>query len=198
VRTYRRRTRQLDLAELNRVWGGMETEALAQLTADGFTGEAARVRRSADFRYQGQSFELTIPVGAGPLDGATVAALEEAFGREHERTYGHRAGSDEPVELVSLRVVAQGVAEQPRVPEGMRIHPAPMSGPSSVRRVYFGPDVGWRETPILGRGDLGTRRVGPSIVEEYDATCLVPPGAEAVLDGHGNIVIELPPEGQEI
>jgi N-methylhydantoinase A len=40
--------------------------------------------------------------------------------------------------------------------------------------------------------------VGPSIVEEYDATCLVPPGAEAVLDDHGNIVIELPPEGQEI
>ena len=32
---------------------------------------------------------------------------------------------------------------------------------------------------------------GPLIVEEYDATCLVPPGARAELDAGGNIVIEL-------
>jgi N-methylhydantoinase A len=29
------------------------------------------------------------------------------------------------------------------------------------------------------------------IVEEYDATCLVPPGAAARLDATGNILIEL-------
>jgi N-methylhydantoinase A len=34
-------------------------------------------------------------------------------------------------------------------------------------------------------------RKGPAIVEEYDATCVVPPGATAVLDGSGNIVMEV-------
>jgi len=29
------------------------------------------------------------------------------------------------------------------------------------------------------------------IIEEYDATCVVPPGARAELDAGGNIVIEL-------
>jgi N-methylhydantoinase A/oxoprolinase/acetone carboxylase beta subunit len=29
------------------------------------------------------------------------------------------------------------------------------------------------------------------IVEEYDATCLIPPGARARLDSGGNILIEL-------
>ena len=29
------------------------------------------------------------------------------------------------------------------------------------------------------------------IVEEYDATCVVPPGAKAELDPGGNIIIEL-------
>ena len=29
------------------------------------------------------------------------------------------------------------------------------------------------------------------IIEEYDATCVVPPGATAELDAGGNIVIEL-------
>ena len=32
---------------------------------------------------------------------------------------------------------------------------------------------------------------GPLIVEEYDATCLVPPGARAALDDYGSIVIDL-------
>jgi N-methylhydantoinase A len=33
------------------------------------------------------------------------------------------------------------------------------------------------------------------VVEEYDATCMVPPGARAMLDAYGNIAIEL---GREI
>jgi N-methylhydantoinase A len=57
--------------------------------------------------------------------------------------------------------------------------------------VYFGPGLGWRETPILDRPDLATPRVGPCVVEEYDATCVVPPGARATLDAYGNIAIEL-------
>ena len=59
-----------------------------------------------------------------------------------------------------------------------------------ARAVYFGPEEGWRDTPVLARGDLAVRREGPCIVEEYDATCVVPPGADAVLDPRGNIVID--------
>jgi N-methylhydantoinase A len=131
-----------------------------------------------------------VPVAGDAVGAGTVAALIEAFGQEHERTYGHRAGPEEPVEIVSLRVVAHGVPDRPRVPERLRLdRPGPGGGPAS-RRVYFG-DLGWRETPILDRPDLAEPRVGPCIVEEYDATCVVPPGARAALDASGNIVVEL-------
>ena len=43
----------------------------------------------------------------------------------------------------------------------------------------------------MRRSDLATPRRGPLIVEEYDATCVVPPGARVELDRSGNIVIEL-------
>jgi N-methylhydantoinase A len=198
VRTWRRLARGLDPVELETVWSRMETEALAQLAAEGFPREAARARRSADCRYQGQSFELTIPVAPGPVDAGGLAALEEAFGREHERTYGHRAGPDEPVEIVSVRVVAQAVPERPRVPEGMRIDRAARGTAAGRRRAYFGNETGWLDTPILGRGDLATPWRGPCIIEEYDATCVVPPGARAALDAHGNILIELGPGGEEV
>ena len=45
------------------------------------------------------------------------------------------------------------------------------------RRAYFGRQAGWLETPVAA--PLGPRRsprAGPLIVEEYDATCVVPPG----------------------
>src|SRR2546428_5599806 len=70
VRTWRRQTRTLDLAELNAIWQKMETEAQGQLASEGFTGSATRLRRSADLCYHGQSFELTVPVAAGVMGAA--------------------------------------------------------------------------------------------------------------------------------
>jgi len=193
VRTYRRRTSQLDLAELNETWRRMEAEALAQLAGEGFTGAAARLKRQADLSYQGQSFELTVPVPEGALDPSSITTIEEAFGREHERTYGHRAGPDEPVELVTLRLVAQGIPDRSRVPERVSSDRDFSGEAGGTREVYFGREHGRRVTPILRRADLATPRVGPCIVEEYDATCVVPPDARAHLDDYGNIVIEVTP-----
>ena len=139
-----------------------------------------------------------MPVADGPVDARTTAGIEEAFGREHRRTYGHKAGDDEPVEIVSLRVVGSGVPDRPRVPEALRVDRTGPGRAGGMRRVYFGPDLGWRDTPIIDRPDLATSREGPCIVEEYDATCVIPPGAQAALDAYGDIVIELPREGQVI
>ncbi len=110
-RSFRRLTRRMDLAALNAAWDALSRQALEQLVAEGFAGERAAVlRRAAALHYHGQSFDLTVPVpGDGPVTAETLRALEEAFGQEHERTYGHRAGAEEPVELVSIQVVGQGL-----------------------------------------------------------------------------------------
>ena len=188
-RTFRRLLRQADLAEIQRAWTGLADQATAQLAAENFSGASVRLRRSAALHYQGQSYELTVPVPEGPLDDKMVAHLEEAFGQEHEKTYGHRAGKDEPVELVSIQIVGQGLRDGAGVPD--RLSPSRAEPkPPPARPAYFGDD-GWVETPILRRSDLATERTGPLIIEEYDATCVVPPGAKASLDTGGNIVIVL-------
>ena len=63
---------------------------MRRLAADGYGGPAAAIERHASLHYQGQTYELTVAVPDGPLDNDALAALEEAFGAEHERTYGHR------------------------------------------------------------------------------------------------------------
>ena len=189
ARTFRRLLRKADLTEIEAAWTVLAEQALDQLKIEGFTGASARLRRSASLHYQGQSYELTVPMPDGPIDDRMVVHLEEAFGREHEKTYGHRAGPEEPVELVAMQVIGQGLRESgvPTQVRSSRTEPSP----PPPRPAYFGPENGWLETPILRRSDLASGRPGPLIVEEYDATCVVPPGARAGLDTGGNIVIDL-------
>ena len=190
-RTFRHLLRKIDLGELNRIWDRMVDGALDQLAVDGFSEGKRQVRRTASMHYQGQTFELTVPVPDGPIDEKAVAVLEESFSREHERTYGHRAGADEPLELVNMQVVGYGVSERSRVPDRILATKAGEAAPLPPRQVYFGPEAGWQETPILRRSDLETPRQGPCIVEEYDATVVIPPDSKAELDTYGNILIDL-------
>ena len=190
TRTRKRLLRALDPAEAQDIIEGLEAEARAQLSADGFAPERIELRRSASLHYQGQSFELRVSLAAGPLDQAALAALEEAFGVEHERTYGHRAGVEEPVELVSLEVIGRGIPDMPRAASAAAASLAPdIAIAEPARRAYFGPAQGWLEARIVNRSALKAPHAGPCIVEEYDATCLVPPGWNARLDAHGNIVL---------
>jgi N-methylhydantoinase A len=171
----------------------LEGQARALLAAEGFTGARMVLTRSARLLYHGQSFELAVTLPDGRLGAPELAALEEAFGQEHERTYGHRAGPEEPVELVSVQVVGRGLPERPRLPERLSLQRTGDAPKETARRVYFGPKLGWLDTQVIARSDLATPRSGPCIVEEYDATCVVPPHAEAALDRFGNIVMTLTP-----
>ena len=63
------------------------------------------------------------------------------------------------------------------------------SQPLPPRRADFGPATGWLER----RSDLATPRAGPGIVEECDATCVIPPRTRAALEGFGKIAVDLSP-----
>jgi N-methylhydantoinase A len=190
-RTFRCLLGGVEPRELGKAWDQLAREAADQLAADGFSSDQMRLRRAANMHYQGQTFELTVPVPMGPLDISALSRLAEAFGQEHERTYGHRAGPEEPVEIVSIQMVGQGVSKRPRVPHRLSPARGDAGHVLSPRQAYFGPQIGWIATPVLHRGDLATPREGPCIIEEYDATCVVPPKARAVLDAYGNILIDL-------
>ncbi len=179
----------VDPTDVTGAYERMERRAVSDLTQEGYPADDIETRRAADLRYVGQAYELTVPCPSGRLDSAALSALAETFHDEHERTYGHKAG-EEPVEIVNLRLTAMGGAGQvsPTRPGG--------SGAAEPQRedrsAYFGAEHGLVTTPVIGRSGLSTGpEQGPLIVEEYDATTVVPPNCTARLDAAGNIVIEV-------
>jgi len=142
--------------------------------------ESARVERSADLRYAGQSFELAVDAGA-PVD---PAALAERFHEAHERTRGYRM--DETVELVTLR--SRAVVSGPDLPIGDESGGDPIQG---ERDVAFGDDGGRVATPIYDRSglDAGREFDGPAIVEQAESTTVVPPDWHARVRADGTLLL---------
>ncbi len=139
--------------------------------------------RYADVRYEGQGWELTVPVGRP----ARLDDVRRAFEEKHLATYGFTL-EDRSVEVVVARVFAVIRRVKPSLPK-----PRALGEPRVrvVRKVYF--KDGWVNTPVYWRDDLpvGYKIEGPAIVEEYDSTTVIPPGWVAVVGGHGELRIEV-------
>ena len=184
------RTGRLDAELVEARWQALEAEALQTLAREGYARERCRLQRYGELRYYSQTHELPVRWPAGPATGELLARLASAFEDAHEQAYGHR-GRDGIVELVNLHLVASGVPDTPRVPQQRRLA-RERKAAAGERPAYFGPDAGWLATCLLGREALGLEpRRGPIVVQEFDATLVVPPDYRVTLDAHSNVVMEL-------
>lgn len=153
-----------------------EVQARGDLEAQGFDPRRAILEASVDLRFRGQSYEINVP-----LKGDLAAS----FRRAHRRRYGY-ASDREPIELVTARLTA-------RVPRPRHL-PVPVTEASPramTRGVLF--ERGWEEAHVLPRATLpvGFEADGPVIVEEDQATTLVPPGGHLRVDPLGLLDIEV-------
>jgi N-methylhydantoinase A len=150
-----------------------------------------RLARTVDMRYHGQNYELGVPVPEGPISPATMQALAAGFGEAHRQRYGFAADGD-PVQIVTLRVEATGTVRKAE----LLAHPAAGLDASGAivetRPVWLAETRNFVPTPIYARDRLrpGNRFTGPAIVEQMDATTLVPPGTTARVDAYLNLILE--------
>ena len=137
----------------------------------------ARLNRSADLRYAGQSYEINVPWDE--IDPG------QPFHREHEKLYGY-ARPDAPVEVVTIRVRAIRETKKPTL-SGVR-RPS-LSRSRGKRPCYV--SEGWASVPLLDRKDVGARPApGPALVLDYGSTTLVPRGWRFRRDALGTLIIE--------
>jgi len=175
---------------LESAWGELEAQARVWLEGEQVPRDQMRFERAADLRYEHQSFELTCPLGEGPLTPERLTALVSTFHAEHRRLYTYDL-PNAPIELVTLRVTAIGA-----LPKRAAMY-LPTAGTdvgaavTGHRQVYFR-GKGFINTPCYARNGLapGMTFEGPAIIEQSDSTPLVAPGFRARVDEAHNLLLE--------
>ena len=168
-------------------FAGLRSRALAELRDEGVPRRRIRLQPLLDMRYVGQSYELTVDC---PRLGAAVASsAARAFHVAHAQRFGY-ADQNAPIEVVNLRLKAVGVSAV-ELPGAAATDVGHATGDALVAEETVMFADGPQRTQFLQRGALQANAVvaGPAVVLQMDATTVVPPGWEAKVDDHGNLVI---------
>jgi N-methylhydantoinase A len=181
----------LDAEHLARILGEMADQAAAVVRDAGVAGTIA-LGRTADMRYVGQGYELTVPIPDGPVDGRTAAALRAAFDRVYAQRYGY-SDARAALELVTVAVTATGTGPEVRLPEHRPGTRDVTEARKPDRPVYFPETRGYARCPVYDRRRLpvGARLEGPAVVEEPESTTVLPPGTTAEVDPWANLIVSV-------
>src|SRR5205085_3128706 len=101
--SYTRSTAAADPDEIDRAFRGLDRLGRQDMQRDRVPPGQVRLRRFADMRYLGQSYELEVEL-IGELDAGVVPRLVEGFHQAHQRTYRQNNPQGQ-VEIVNLRTV---------------------------------------------------------------------------------------------
>jgi N-methylhydantoinase A len=186
---------RLDPAHAEKIFRDLEAKAASELAEEGLDPSAAAFERDLDMRYAGQGYELRVPLSGlwqNALDTEALAAARARFDDVHERIHGH-AAKEKSVEAVSYRLRVR-VSVPKFSPQPQPARPAALPSSDAVkgtRRVFFAAQKP-TETTIYDRDRLGVGAnfAGPAIVEQFDATSVVPLGWHALVDRFGNLILE--------
>jgi N-methylhydantoinase A/oxoprolinase/acetone carboxylase beta subunit len=173
VRDYSRGA--LGLSQLEPAFRLLEKAARAE-------NRGAVLRRSADLRYAGQSYEINVPW----LDtGAGYSKTTQAFHAAHHKLYGYLDAA-RPIEIVTIRLRAVTKTNPPE----LHFRPSKKTLTSDRRKIFV--SGRWRQVEVASRDSFGkTARKGPLLITDYGSTTLVPDHWTARLDRAGTLVISL-------
>src|SRR5680860_1494835 len=182
---------QVDVARLRTVTAELREEAAKALEPTGLAPATVDINAFVQMCYPGQNFDMSVPA---PTDDAfTEPTLLDLAGRshdQHERERGFCFRDQQPL-VRGMRVVARGNTPKPDrfAPDGPETDPA--DARTRSRPVYFG--VEFIDTPVFDGPRLapGIELTGPALIEEPFTVVVVPPGATASLDDHGNYDLTL-------
>jgi len=191
VRSYVSRLDHADWPHVNALFAEMESDARALLSETGADPARLTIRRSADMRYVGQGFEVTVELPDGALDAARFTEVRDRFYDTYRRLF-ERHVTDVAVEALSWRLAA--TAPVPNLTLNFGGQPTAKGDARKGARPVWFPETGVAPCPVLSRYALaaGTTFEGPAVIEERESTTVVGPGARVTVDEHLTLIIDLP------
>jgi N-methylhydantoinase A len=192
VRTYYKPLKEADFAKIKEIYEEMACIGRETLGKEGVESPSIRIQPFFDLRYIGQEFFLTVPVSQEEIFSGDAGAIRLAFDNLHDTRYGHKA-SEEPIEIVNIRLTAYGLRKKIVFPEKKTVQ-----GNTAIkgyRDVYLNDPQRPVKCPIYNRDALpaGYTVEGPAIIEEYASTTCLSHGDRATICPCGEMSVEVAP-----
>ncbi len=160
----------------------VESKAVLEMKGEGVQEKDIRLNRTADVRYKGQSFELTIPFSENLLRN---------FHKAHEQRYGY-SDISRAAEIVNIRVKCTGITKHPRLKKQEHL---PLGNLDNAkignREVFNGSEFVKAEIYDRSRLQPGMSFSGTAVVHEYSTTVYVPPDFTVAVDKHNNLIMTI-------
>ncbi len=180
------------LASIDAGFADLMGQAGAWFDAEEISEDRRVMTRTADMRYMGQNYELSVAVPAGPITPETFKALEEGFEAAHRQRFGFVA-EGEQIQLVTLRLEAAGVVNKAQFkPQPVEGHDA-SAAQIDTRDVYMAEAGDFVSCAVYARDRLRPGNViqGPAIVEQMDTTTVILPDMSGTVDTYLNLILEV-------
>jgi len=182
-------SRNFDAPRVNAMLARLEAECESFAAGPGAGAQAVTIDWSTEARYMDQAWEIEVPLRRARFEtDADLAALVDDFHTTHEEIF---AVSDRaaPIEAVSWNAE---VRCRIGAPEPGRLAAKPGGARLASRRVRF-TSIDWREVDVwrFEALPIGAQIAGPAIIESDFTSIVIDPGAAAVRDAAGSLVIDI-------
>ncbi|KAA0232873.1 MAG: Acetophenone carboxylase gamma subunit [Acidimicrobiales bacterium] len=182
---------QVDLQRLAEVRSDLLGEVRKEFEPTGLTEQEIDISLFLQMCYQGQNFDMSIPVDtASEIGQAELSDAAERFHSQHEAERGFCFPDQEPI-VRGMRIVARGHTPKPEHFADLGAESDPEQARIGTRSAYFGLEP--VEVPVYDGPRLGTGFSidGPALIQEPFTVVVLPPDSSAHLDEQGNYVLEL-------
>jgi N-methylhydantoinase A len=190
TRSFNRSWDTMALGDMSTLIRLMEKEARSSMSI--WAGRASDkdlvVSRFLDLQYAGQGSSLSIEITNRPIGKGLTDDIAMSFEQLHERTFGHHLPKH-PIRATALRLTAC-IAAQVNISE-VNFEMPTLEISMSKRPAYWGPTYGLIDTPVHSTATIGEGLSGPVLIDGYDTTIVVPPGAQVVRGRQGGVIIDL-------
>ena len=172
----------------------LEEEAESRLLADHMPEDKIVIQRVADCRYEGQGYEMRVPVIGGKVTEETIEKMKESFHQLHKKQFG-RSFRKVAVEIVNIRVIGTGSIEDleaVKIPQGTGDISAAQVGEREVTfKVGDHPEHFATKVYDRSRFCAGDMIPGPAVINQMDTTIVIEPGCTGHVNDYGIIIIDI-------
>jgi N-methylhydantoinase A len=184
-------------AKIQKIMGLLDKEAQDWFNVEKISAANQQFSVTLDARYVGQNFELQVEFRENdqstiPIPSKIEQVIQQ-FNTVHEQFYGF-SNQDEQIEVVNIRLTAKGQLDV-IAPSPNKENAPKNSGPIGSRMVWFD-QAKPIKTPVYNRAilEIGTKILGPAIVEQFDSTTVVFPDDKLHIDNALNLIIDINPK----